>query len=146
MNPSPLLPSVPSAVRVAVGVVARDGRVLVTRRREGQLMAGWWEFPGGKVEVGESVESALIRELREEVGIETEPVRALEEIIHTYPHATVHLHPFLACCVSGEPAPLEVAACRWVTHAELADLPMLTGNKSLVDSLLTDWTLVEGVK
>ncbi len=138
-----------AAVRVAVGVVARDGCVLVTHRRDGQLLGGWWEFPGGKVETGESIEVALVRELREEVGIETEPVRALAEIIHTYPHATVHLHPFLARCLAGEPQPLEVAACRWVNHAELTELAktqMLPGNQSLVVALLADWKVVEGVR
>lgn len=135
----------PSAVRVAVGVVTRGGRVLATRRRDGQLLAGWWEFPGGKVEPGESVVDALIRELREEVGVEVAPVVALEEIMHTYPHARVHLHPFLARVVSGEPQPLEVAECRWVTRDELAVLAMLPGNKLLVDALLADWSAVNRV-
>lgn len=137
-----------SAVCVAVGVVAKAGRVLVTHRRDGQLLGGWWEFPGGKVEIGEQVEAALVRELHEEVGITVEPVQALAEIIHTYPHATVHLHPFLARCLAGEPQPLEVAACRWVNHAELTELAkteMLPGNQSLVSALLADWAMVDGV-
>lgn len=135
-----------AAILVAVGVVARSGRVLVTRRREGQVLAGWWEFPGGKVDPGEHLEAALTRELREEVGIEAAAVQALPPIRHQYPHGTVHLHPFLARCVSGEPAPLEVAACRWVTRDELRKLDMLPGNKSLVDALLDDWSAVDGVQ
>ena len=135
-----------SAILVAVGVVARAGRVLVTYRREGQLLAGWWEFPGGKVNPGEAIVAALVRELREEVGIEVAPVQALPEIRHQYPHGTVHLHPYLARCVSGEPSPIEVAACRWVDRGELAELAMLPGNKSLVDALLHDWSGVDGVQ
>jgi 8-oxo-dGTP diphosphatase len=135
-----------AAILVAVGVVARSGRVLVTRRREGQILEGWWEFPGGKVNPGETVQAAMARELSEEVGIEVSAVRALPPILHQYPHGTVHLHPFLARCVSGEPAPIEVAACRWVTCDELRELEMLPGNKPLVEGLLGDWSGVDGVK
>ena len=127
-----------SVVQVAVGVVARHGRVLVTRRREGQLLSGWWEFPGGKIERGESAADAMVRELCEEVGLIITPLAALAEILHEYPHATVHLHPHLGRCENGDPRPIEVAECRWVTREELSELAMLPGNKSLVDGLLAD--------
>ena len=133
------------AVQVAVGVVARGGRVLVTRRREGQLLSGWWEFPGGKIERGESSAQAMVRELREEVGLVITPVASLAEILHEYPHAVVHLHPHLGSCKSGEAQAIEVAECRWVTREELAQLAMLPGNKSLVDGLLADWSVVDAV-
>ena len=78
---------------VAVGVlVAADGRFLLTSRPEGKVYAGYWEFPGGKVEPGESVEQALARELREEIGIEIGAAHPWKVEIFDYPHALVRLN------------------------------------------------------
>ena len=132
-------PSPVSLVEVAVGVVRRAGRVLVTRRKTGQIMAGWWEFPGGKLESGESAASAVTRELCEEIGLEVQVVAALPTLRHDYPHAQVRLNVFLVEAAVGEPQALEVADCRWVGRAELAELDMLPGNRDLVVHLLDHW-------
>lgn len=85
-------------VHVAVGVLierepdGREGRFLLTSRPAGKVYAGYWEFPGGKLEAGESVEQALRRELHEEIGIDIGAVRAWREIEVDYPHARVRLH------------------------------------------------------
>ncbi len=79
-------------VVVAAAVVIREGRVLLTRRAEGQHLAGLWEFPGGKLEDGESPEEALVRECREECGIEVAVSEILEVTHHRYPQKT-GLHP-----------------------------------------------------
>ena len=80
-------------VDVAVGVlIDRDGRFLITSRPEGKVYAGHWEFPGGKVEAGESVEAALKRELHEELGITIGAVQPWKTALHDYPHALVRLH------------------------------------------------------
>jgi 8-oxo-dGTP diphosphatase len=80
-------------VDVAVGVlIDPDGRFLLTSRPDGKVYAGYWEFPGGKVEAGESVESALRRELHEELGITIGAVRPWQVTLHDYPHALVRLH------------------------------------------------------
>ena len=80
-------------VDVAVGVlVAADGRFLLTSRPEGKVYAGYWEFPGGKVEPGESVEAALKRELHEELGITVDAVEPWKVEVIDYPHARVRLH------------------------------------------------------
>ena len=80
-------------VDVAVGVlVDADGRFLLTSRPSGKVYAGYWEFPGGKVEPGESVEAALRRELREELGIEIGPAEPWNVEVVDYPHARVRLH------------------------------------------------------
>ena len=80
-------------VDVAVGVlIDADGRFLVTSRPEGKVYAGYWEFPGGKLEVGESVEEALRRELHEELGIHIGAVRPWKIELMEYPHAVVRLH------------------------------------------------------
>jgi len=103
----PHLPRVGTAVRdrpvveVAVGVLFdADGQFLLTSRPEGKVYAGYWEFPGGKLEAGETVEQALIRELREELGIETLPkaITRWREQLVDYPHALVRLH---FCRVTG---------------------------------------------
>jgi 8-oxo-dGTP diphosphatase len=81
------------AVDVAVGVlIAPDGRFLLTSRPEGKVYAGHWEFPGGKVELGESIEAALRRELHEELGITIGPAQPWQVKMHDYPHALVRLH------------------------------------------------------
>jgi 8-oxo-dGTP diphosphatase len=80
-------------VDVAVGVlIAPDGRFLLTTRPDGKVYAGHWEFPGGKVEAGESVEQALRRELHEELGITIGSVEPWQVTLHDYPHARVRLH------------------------------------------------------
>lgn len=80
-------------VDVAVGVlIAPDGRFLLTSRPEGKVYAGHWEFPGGKVEPGESVEDALRRELHEELGITIGHAEPWQVTLHDYPHALVRLH------------------------------------------------------
>jgi 8-oxo-dGTP diphosphatase len=78
---------------VAVGVlIAPDGRFLLTSRPEGKVYAGYWEFPGGKLEAGETVEQALRRELQEEIGITISAARPWREKLVDYPHALVRLH------------------------------------------------------
>jgi len=80
-------------VDVAVGVlIAPDGRFLLTSRPDGKVYAGHWEFPGGKVEAGESVEQALRRELHEELGITISSAEPWQVTLHDYPHARVRLH------------------------------------------------------
>lgn len=80
-------------VNVAVGVlIAPDGQFLLTSRPPGKVYAGYWEFPGGKLEAGESVEQALRRELQEEIGVHIGPVVAWKEKLVDYPHALVRLH------------------------------------------------------
>lgn len=80
-------------VDVAVGLlIAPSGEFLLTSRPEGKVYAGYWEFPGGKLEAGESVEQALRRELQEEIGVHIGPVIAWKEKLVDYPHALVRLH------------------------------------------------------
>ena len=85
-------------VEVAVGVLVerdaagREGRFLLTSRPEGKVYAGYWEFPGGKVEAGESVEQALARELREELGIQIGAAHPWQTLVMDYPHARVRLN------------------------------------------------------
>src|SRR5205085_11354747 len=94
-----------STVDVAIGLVWRDGRLLIARRPAGVHLGGLWEFPGGKIEPGETPEACILRELREEVGIEAEVNGEREVIFFTYPERSVRLHPLDCRWRAGEPHP-----------------------------------------
>ena len=98
---------------VAAAVIEREGRVLLTKRVKGAHLEGYWEFPGGKVEEGESPESALARECREECAIEIEVLDILDVAWHRYPEKDVLLLFYDCRLVSGEVAHLGVADHVW---------------------------------
>lgn len=104
---------------VAAAVVIESGRVLLTQRAEGQHLAGLWEFPGGKLEHGESPEQALVRECREECGIEIEVAEILDVTFHRYPEKNVLLLFYRCSLISGEARHLQVADHAWVDPKEL---------------------------
>jgi 8-oxo-dGTP diphosphatase len=124
------------AVQVAAAVIERpDGSFLLAQRPAGKVYAGWWEFPGGKVEPGEPAERALVRELHEELGIEV--LRAYPWItrVHFYEHATVMLHFFRVVEWAGEPKSRERQAFVWQRlDAPIAE-PMLPANAPVLASL-----------
>jgi 8-oxo-dGTP diphosphatase len=124
----------------AVALIDRDGRVLLAQRPEGKSMAGLWEFPGGKVEQGETPEAALIRELDEELGIETwsSCLAPLTFASHSYPDFHL-LMPLFACRKwQGQPASKEGQALKWVRPAELRSYPMPPADLPLIP-ILRDW-------
>ena len=114
-------------VDVAVGVlIDSEGRVLLTSRPEGKVYAGFWEFPGGKLEAGESVEQALRRELHEELGITIGPAQPWKVELMDYPHARVRLHFCKVFAWSGEFEMRERQAMAWqVLPVQVA--PVLPG-------------------
>ena len=124
----------------AVALIDRDGRVLIAKRPEGKAMAGLWEFPGGKVEPGETPESALIRELHEELGIETwsSCLAPLTFASHTYDDFHLLMPLFVCRKWDGVPRPREHAALKWVGVRDLADYPMPAADVPLV-AVLRDW-------
>lgn len=114
-------------VDVAVGVLIRpDGDFLLTSRPQGKVYAGYWEFPGGKLEPGESVEAALTRELQEELGIEIGAVERWHEELVDYPHALVHLHFCKVYHWAGELQMRESQTYAW-QHLPLSVAPVLPG-------------------
>ena len=88
-------------VDVAIAIVCRQKSVLICRRRREDRLGGYWEFPGGKVEAGETIQQGLARELREELDIEVEPLTALATIDHDYPDIQIRLHPFICSHKAG---------------------------------------------
>lgn len=119
-------------VVVAAAVVIREGRVLLTRRTEGQHLAGLWEFPGGKLESGESPEEALIRECREECGIEVAVLEILEVTHHRYPEKDVLLLFYRCELHAGEVRHVQVADHAWVSPADLGDYQLPPADEPVV--------------
>jgi A/G-specific adenine glycosylase len=120
-------------IEVVVAVIERKGRVLLQERPAGGLLAGLWEFPGGKVEPGESLTAALRREIREELGVPIEAVRRLTTVRHAYTRYLVTLHAF-ACRIRGE-GPRTGPRRRWVRWNDLRDYPLPSGSVKIVDAL-----------
>ncbi len=124
----------------AVALVDVDGRVLLAQRPEGKSMAGLWEFPGGKVEAGESPETALVRELHEELGIETwnSCLAPLTFASHAYEDFHLLMPLFVCRRWEGVPQPREGQVLKWVRAAELRDYPMPAADIPLIP-MLRDW-------
>jgi 8-oxo-dGTP diphosphatase len=112
---------------VAVGVLmAADGRFLLTSRPEGKVYAGYWEFPGGKLEAGESVQAALARELHEELGIVIEGAEPWQQLVMDYPHARVRLNFCKVHAWTGDFEMREAQSMAWQS-LPVAVVPVLPG-------------------
>jgi 8-oxo-dGTP diphosphatase len=123
-------------VEVAAAVILRaDGAFLLAKRPSGKVYAGWWEFPGGKVEAGEPAAAALARELHEELGIEVRRAWPWLTRVFTYPHATVRLNFFRVTAWEGEPHGREGQALSWQRLDEPLLEPMLPANAPIIASL-----------
>lgn len=109
---------------VTAAVIARDGQILIARRPENGLLGGMWEFPGGKIEPGESLEACLAREIREELGVDIQVDAPFGIYRHGYTHFKVTLHAFCCHLQSGEPQALHASEIRWVVPSALPDYPM----------------------
>jgi 8-oxo-dGTP diphosphatase len=120
---------------VAAALFDADGRVLIAQRPEGKHMAGWWEFPGGKVADGESDRDALVRELREELGIESRAHRVITTMAHEYPDRVVELILWHASLVSGEPRGLDGQQLKWVDCQSLGSERLLPADLPLIPAL-----------
>ena len=123
-------------IAVAAAVIEHpDGRFLLAQRPQGKVYAGYWEFPGGKVEPGETIEGALKRELREELGVEVAATYPWITRIHRYPHGTVRLHFLRVVEWTGEPQPHEGQTLAWQVHGALDVSPMLPANAPILKAL-----------
>jgi 8-oxo-dGTP diphosphatase len=129
--------NLPILLVVAAGLIDVDGRVLIAQRPEGKKMAGLWEFPGGKVDPGETPEAALIRELKEELSIDTKESCLAPFTFASHEYDDFHLLMPLYLCRRwwGSVVPREGQAVKWVRPARLGDYPMPPADKPMVAML-----------
>ena len=120
------------ALEVAVAIIEQADRFLISRRLPEDSFGGFWEFPGGKCNPGETLQECLAREVREELGITITVGQKLQVIEHEYPQRTVRLHCFSCRIVSGEPQAIECAAWRWVSPRELPEYEFPPASRALL--------------
>ncbi len=125
--------------RVGIGLVGRDGRYLIRQRRPGQIMAGVWEFPGGKCEPGESPEAATGRECLEEVGLRVVVERLRARFVHRYPHGLVELSYYECRTLDPAAEPAEGTGFRWVAADDLPGYTFPGANGPVVAELAGGW-------
>ncbi len=129
-----------NCIEVSAALIFRDGQLLITQRHAKSHLGGLWEFPGGKLEAGETFEQCLVREIREELGVEIAVGELFEEVVHAYPEKSVRLKFFISRLVSGEPQPLDCAAVKWVKQTELVDFEFPAADLRLLEKLkICDW-------
>ncbi len=126
-----------TTIVVSAAVIERDGRFLLTRRLEGSHLEGYWEFPGGKCEAGETLEACLRRELREELGLDAVVGDELLSTAHQYPDRRVELH-FFSATMRGDPHPALGQQMQWVSRDGLSQLALPPADDELV--ALLQWS------
>ena len=125
----------PSSV-VGIGIVFNDlGEVLIDQSKNDQSMAGMWEFPGGKQEEGEDIESTVIRELFEELSIKVKVAKKLVEFDHSYSHKKFHFVVYICHLISGDPQPLTSVQTKWVNPSELINYPFPAANQKMISAI-----------
>lgn len=125
-------------IEVAVGLIHRDGRYLIARRKPGVHLAGFWEFPGGKREIGESLMECLQRELFEELSVRIDQPIAYRIIRHDYLDQIIELYFFLCAIEQGEPVPIGCEEIRWVYPEDLTQFTFPPADYAVIDALRRD--------
>jgi 8-oxo-dGTP diphosphatase len=120
---------------VAAALFDAQRRVLLAERPAGKHMAGWWEFPGGKVGAGEGDAEALVRELREELGIDSRPEAELMTLTHEYPDRVVELVLWRTTVISGLPQGLDGQQLKWVAPEALSGEKLLEADRPFIAAL-----------
>ena len=124
--------------QIGVAVITDDqGKILIDRRKQEGLLGGLWEFPGGKIEPGESFEECVVREIQEELGIEIAVRDRLITIDHAYTHFKVTLNVFNCTHLSGDPQPIECDEVKWVTLDEIDEYPFPKANGQIIEAMKT---------
>ena len=123
-------------IRVVAAVIAQDGRYLVTQRRPTAVLPLLWEFPGGKVEPGETDLEALKREIKHRVGVDVEPGAQISTDSHSYEHYTLELHLYDCRITKGEPKAENVHQFRWVESDDFDELAFTPADEISMSKLL----------
>jgi mutator protein MutT len=120
------------AIDVAAALIFHNDKLLITQRRPDDHLPNLWEFPGGKIEPGESFQQCLVREIREELGVEISVGELVEDLTHTYPEKTVRLCFFKCALISGIAQAIHVQDLRWVTREELGQFEFPAADAKLI--------------
>ncbi len=124
-----------AAVVGAAVVTNRKGEVLIAQRRDKDMLGGLWEFPGGKQETGETIQQCIVRELKEELGINIEIGDFLITVKHAYSHFTMEMHTYFAKIKSGRPRPIECQNFQWLEIPDLRKVPYSKADLYIIDEL-----------
>lgn len=122
-------------IEAVAAVIEKDGKFLITKRLETSPMGHCWEFPGGKVEPGESINDCIVRECMEEIGVVIQPLRYLQDKFYDYPHGKIHLHFVLCQIVSGEPQTLQCREARWIEPHQFIDFEFPPADREVIAQL-----------
>jgi mutator protein MutT len=122
-------------IDVAIAVVKKGEKILICQRKEDDSLGGFWEFPGGKRETGETLEACLFRELMEEIAIRVTVIQRLSPIRHDYGLSQVTLHPFLCKHSDGEPMCIECQRLEWVNVGQFPDFKFPPANGPLLQEI-----------
>jgi mutator protein MutT len=125
-------------IDVAAALIFDHGKLLITQRRADGHLPNLWEFPGGKVEAGETFQACLAREIREELGVEISVCELVEDLTHSYPEKTVRLRFYRCALLSGEAKAIHVQDLRWVTREELKRYEFPAADAKLIARLADD--------
>lgn len=123
---------------IAVGIVWNKGQILISKRRENGLLGGLWEFPGGKIETGENAQECIIREIKEELGVQVQPTSLLKQIKHAYTHFSITMDAYHCDYLSGSPKALGCDGWKWINPEDIKRLPFPKANHKLFDKLFIE--------
>lgn len=124
-------------IEVTAAIICKDGKFLICQRPKGKNCELLWEFPGGKIEPGETGEECIIREIQEELGVTLRVLRKLTDVVYDYPDKTVHLHFYITEVVCGDLIRKEHHAFAWITKAELSNYQFCPADEKMLRKFAT---------
>ncbi len=128
-----------SIIEVVAALLEKEGKFLICRRPPHKARGLLWEFVGGKVEKGETKEEALIRECREELGIDISVKELFTEVLHEYPDITIHLSVFKGHIENGQPKLFEHTELRYISPDEITDYDFCPADKEILEKIEREW-------
>ena len=128
-------PKVKPRYELAVAVIWKNNKILVSKRKENAMLGGLWEFPGGKLEKNETRKNCVVREVKEELDINIQPYKHVKSIKHSYSHFSIIMHAFHCNLVDGTPQPIGCDQFKWIRKNELSSLPFPKANHKIFDSI-----------
>ena len=117
--------------KIAVGVIWRDGNILISKRKEEGLLGGLWEFPGGKLRLGETAKNCIVREVQEELGVVVQTTEFIKQIKHSYTHFSIIMDAYHCKYISGEPQCYQCSDWQWIVPEDVSMLPFPKANHKL---------------